>query len=347
MITNNIDQYGRTLYADSVLNRIVTAYPPAKWERQKDGQMGWTYNSRPDCRPDGSAIWYNLGHILLTPPSMELAAKQAEIRAGRKDLKPEMPGFTPAAFCAPKRKAANVQHFTGLLAFDIDAKDNADRLEDYDNLKDEISKIPYVAYCGRSLSGTGFWGLVFAGYHINGHDDYKAAFEQLRRDFLPMGIVIDDAPSNPSSMRYYSFDPEGYFNHFPQPYTRRYIAPPAPKPTAKAYTASITQMGETSQSIFQAFNQQADICAMLEAYGWRNAGRDGEGVRYVRPGKQSGKSAWALPSKNIVHVWTSSTQLESGECYNPAALYTLMEHGGTEKHHFAAAARALKAAGVQ
>jgi hypothetical protein len=102
-----------------------------------------------------------------------------------------------------------------------------------------------------------------------------------------------------------------------------------------------------SQSIFQRFNQQADICAMLEQYGFHSPAKDGEGIRYVRPGKRTGKGAWALPSKNIVYIWTSSTDLEPNEVYNPASLYAKMEHGGTEREHFAAAARALKAAGVR
>lgn len=334
MNTNKIEPHGRTLYADSVLNRIVTAYPCAT-------------DSTPYSYPDGTPARFNLGKILLSRPPMELEALQAEIRAEadpdrRAALKRCMMAFTPAAFVAPYRKASNVQHLTDLMPADIDYKDNADRLLNYDDLKAEISKLPYVAYCGRSLSGTGFWVLFFIGHNIT-IDEYKAAFEQLRRDFLPMGIVIDPAPSNPSSLRFYSYDEDAYVNHYPQAYTRRYIPAPAPKPTAKAYTATTTQMGQMSQSIIEVFNASNDICTMIEYYRFHGAARDGEGVRYVRHGKQSGKSAWALPAKNIVYIWTSSTDLDPNKWYNPFTLFAHMEHGGDYK----AAVRALKAAGVQ
>lgn len=327
MNTNNIDPHGRTLYSDSVLNRIVTLFPPAKWERQKDGQMGWTFNAV----PYGA---FNLGKFLLSPPD-ELLQLQTAIRAGHRQ-KPEMYGLTPAAFCS-YRKSANVKYLTGLMAFDIDAKDNAARLKNYEDLKAEISKIPYVAYCGRSVSGTGFWGLLFIGYSVS-VNEYKAAFQAMQEDFEDMHIIIDPAPANPASLRFYSFDPDAYVNHYPEQYTRRW-SPPAPQPTAKRYTPTTTRAGEASQPVWEAFNQTADICAMVEHYGFHHPQKDGEGVRYVRPGKQGGKSAWALPAKNIVYIWTSSTNLEPNKCYTPFTLYAEMEHGGDTK----AAARALRA----
>ncbi len=334
MNINNIDPHGRTLYADSVLNVIVTGY------RGVHADNIVTY-------PDGLPAWFNLGKMLLNEPPQDVAALQAAIRSEtdpeRRDaLKRGMLAITPAAFVTPPRKAANVQYLTGLMPFDIDAKDNAGRLVNYDTLKAEISKIPYVAYCGRSVSGKGFWGLLFIGYSVTA-PEYKAAFKAMQEDFEDMGIIIDPAPANPASLRFYSFDPEGYVNHYPEAYTRRYIAPPAPKPEPKRYTATTMRNGEASQSIFAQFNQASDICTMLEHYGWKPAGKDGEGVRYVRPGKQSGKGAWAHPAKNFCYIWTSSTPLEPNEVYTPAALYTLMEFGGIDKHHWREAARALRA----
>ena len=100
MNTNNIDQYGRTLYADSVLNRIVTVFPPAKWN---EAEKEWKFSSRPK-----GAV--NLGKLLLSPPD-ELLQLQIDIRAGQRQ-KPEMYGMTPAAFVAPTRKEANVKYLT-------------------------------------------------------------------------------------------------------------------------------------------------------------------------------------------------------------------------------------------
>jgi len=336
MNINKIDPRGRTLYADSVLNRIVTAYPCAT-------------DSTPYRYKDGAVAGFNMGKMLLSPPPPELAALQADIRTEadpdrRADLKRAMLAFTPAAFVAPTRKAANVQHFTGLLPFDIDAKDNADRLEDYDNLKDEISKIPYVAYCGRSLSGTGFWGMMFAGYHINGHDDYKAAFAAMERDFVPMGIIIDPAPSNPASLRFYAYDPAGYFNHYPQPYERRYIAPPAPKPAANSYTLPTSQIGETSPRPGDVFNSTYSPIDILTAHGWKLVRQTPTESHLRRPGaRTNGHDATYYADNGKVKVWSPSAGLPTHREYSAFALFAYLEHGGD----FTNAANALRAAGVQ
>lgn len=69
-------------------------------------------------------------------------------------------------------------------------------------------------------------------------------------------------------------------NRQKQHVTRRW-SPPAPQPTAKRYTPTTTRAGEASQPVWEAFNQTADICAMVEHYGFHHPQKDGEGVRYV------------------------------------------------------------------
>ena len=333
MNTNKIDQYGRTLYADSVLNRIVTLFPPAKWERQKDGQMGYTFSAVP-CGA------FNLGKFLLSPPD-ELLQLQTDIRAGQRQ-KPEMYGMTPAAFCS-YRRSANVQYLTGLMAFDIDAKDNAHRLANYDDLKDEIRKIPYVAYCGRSVSGTGFWGLLFIGYNVTA-SEYKAAFKAMQQDFASMGIKIDSKPADPASLRFFSFDPEGYLNHYPEAYTRRYVAPPAPKPTARTYTASTTQIGETSKRPGDVFNDTYSPVDVLTAHGWQIIQQTPTQTHLRRPGaKTTNTDATYYSDAGKVKIWSTSAGLPTEGEMKAFEVYTRLEHGGDWK----AAARALKAAGVQ
>ena len=335
MNTTNIDQHGRTLYADSVLNRIVTAYPCAT-------------DSTPYSYPDGTPARFNLGKILLSRPPLELEALQAEIRAEadpdrRAALKRCMMAFTPAAFVAPYRKASNVQHLTDLMPADIDYKDNADRLLNYDKLKDEISKLPYVAYCGRSLSGTGFWVLFFIGHNIT-IDEYKAAFEQLRRDFLPMGIVIDPAPSSPASLRFYSFDPDAYINHYPEAYTRRYVAPPAPQATAKAYTLTTTQMAGMSERPSDVFNDTYTPVDVLTAHGWQIVRQTATQTHLRRPGaKTTNSDATYYTDNGKVKIFSTSADLPTEGEHSAFALFAHLEHGGDWK----AAARALKAMGVQ
>ncbi len=332
-------RHRRELPTDSVLNCIVSVYPGATWSDKKGD---WMFSSHPFRRPDGRQPWYNLGDLLLKPPAPELAALQAAIRgesdpAQRAALKSAMIGFTPSGFFEPTRKAGNLQHHTALIAFDIDAKDNAGRLKNYDRLQYEIASLPYTAYCGRSLSGAGLWGL-FAIPRKDAARLHKSYFAAMQEDFACMAVIIDDAPSNVASLRFYAHDPDAYTNHYPRLYDRLYIAPEIPKPKQQTYTSTRTRIDGTSQRTGDEFNETADICAMLEHYGWKPAGKDGDGIRYTRPGKQSGKSAWAIPARNLVYIWTSSTGLEPNKTYTPFDLYAKMEHGGDWK----AAARAIR-----
>jgi hypothetical protein len=340
MNINTIDPNGRTLYSDSVLNRIVTAFHGAKWN---EAESKWDYDSRPiKDRRTGKPMWVNLGRLLLEPVPC-YAELQADIRAGNKEWKPMMFGFTPAAFFAPTRNKKNVQHFTGLMPFDIDHKDNAGRLLNYDDLKAEISKLPYVAYCGRSLSGTGFWGLFYLGPHVTGRKEYKAAFEQLRRDFLEMGIIIDAAPSDPSSMRFYSYDPDAYVNHYPEAYTSRYIAPPAPQPKPNRYTITTTGTGEMSERPGAAFNRTHSPVDVLTAHGWQIVSQMPESTDLRRPGARTNNhDATYYADNGKVKIWSTSAGLPTDGEHTAFALLALMEYGGD----FAAAARAIRAAGV-
>ena len=68
--------------------------------------------------------------------------------------------------------------------------------------------IKNVAYCGLSVSGRGYWGLV----PIHDPAMHKEHFEALQDDFHFIGIKIDPAPGNVASPRYYSYDSNGYFN---------------------------------------------------------------------------------------------------------------------------------------
>jgi len=75
-------------------------------------------------------------------------------------------------------------------------------------LKEQICKIRNVAYCGLSVSGNGFWGLIPIAYPAQ----HKEHFEALKNQFGRMGIEIDNKPKNVASLRGYSYDDAAYFN---------------------------------------------------------------------------------------------------------------------------------------
>lgn len=124
----------------------------------------------------------------------------------RDKLKATLPAITPSGLFTYREEKFLVKH-SGLIQFDIDFKENQ-HIANYTQLKEQICKIRNVAYCGLSVSGNGFWGLIPIAYT----DKHKAHFEALNYQFSRMGIVIDSKPKNVASLRGYSYDDDAYFN---------------------------------------------------------------------------------------------------------------------------------------
>lgn len=128
-------------------------------------------------------------------------------KSERDKLKATLPGITPSGTFTYRNEESLVQH-SGLIQFDIDGKDHT-HIGNYAELKKYISNINNVLYCGLSVSGKGYWGLL----PIKHPDKHKSHFRALHKAFEKLGLNIDKAPQNVASLRGYSFDPDGYFNH--------------------------------------------------------------------------------------------------------------------------------------
>lgn len=129
-------------------------------------------------------------------------------------LKAKLPGITPSGLFTYRSADKLIKH-SGFLQFDIDFKGNS-HITNYPALKAQICKIPNVAYCGLSVSGTGFWGLVPIAYP----EKHLQQFRALQLAFGRLGITIDEKNGgNVSHFRGYSFDGEAYFNHRPAIFT--------------------------------------------------------------------------------------------------------------------------------
>lgn len=129
----------------------------------------------------------------------------------RDRLKAKLPAITPSGIF-DRREAAGLLQHSGLIQFDIDFHDNM-HVSNFSALKAQICNIENVAYCGLSVSGQGYWGLV----PIANPEKHKQHFELLQNVFNNFGIVLDKKPSNPASLRGYSFDDGAYFNHAAKP----------------------------------------------------------------------------------------------------------------------------------
>jgi hypothetical protein len=125
----------------------------------------------------------------------------------RKELKSKLPAITPSGLFS-KRNVKSLLKHSGFIQFDIDFKDNT-HINNYSELKKQISNIQEVAYCGLSVSGNGYWGLI----PISKPTQHRQHFEALLLKFKSLGIVIDKSCKDVSRLRGYSFDKEAYFNH--------------------------------------------------------------------------------------------------------------------------------------
>jgi hypothetical protein len=136
-----------------------------------------------------------------------LKLRRIKNKEERDKVKSSLPAITPSGTFYHRSEKGFIEH-SGFIQFDIDKKDNL-HIANFGKLKDELCKIPNVAYCGVSVSGTGYWGLV----PIANPDKHPYYFMKLQRCFRKLGIVIDPAPKSVASLRGYSYDEDAYFNH--------------------------------------------------------------------------------------------------------------------------------------
>lgn len=121
-------------------------------------------------------------------------------------LKRNLPGFIPSGITRNGRSDDNLIH-NGVIGIDIDYKDNM-HIDNFDDMTDIMSKFKFVAYCGKSCGGKGFFILI----PISNTAKHREHFKAFLKDFEEIGITIDKSGINPSRFRYFSYDSEAYCN---------------------------------------------------------------------------------------------------------------------------------------
>ena len=144
-----------------------------------------------------------------------LYLRSLKTKEERDKCKSKLPVITPSGLFKNRIAEIELVKHSGLLAFDVDWKENL-HITNYSDLKKQLSNIPNIAYCGLSASATGYWGLV----KIAQIDKHKEHFEALYNAFKRLRIIIDKKPSNVASKRGCSYDPDAYFNHNPEVFLR-------------------------------------------------------------------------------------------------------------------------------
>lgn len=145
----------------------------------------------------------------ITKYSLENKQKINQIRAlydishtRAKMMKTEnLPAVTITGVFHEYRRIDLVSHINPILAIDIDRDDNPD-INNWDELKIRISKLPYVFLTSYSVSGKGIYCLVYFDNTL----DVKLVFNALYEDFKEMGIIIDKNCKDITRMRFVSYD---------------------------------------------------------------------------------------------------------------------------------------------
>lgn len=130
------------------------------------------------------------------------------------------------------RAIKDIKAHSGLIALDLDGVDNID------NLKTMVTTLPFVAYCGKSISGTGLFVIVPIPQSNN--DQQRQRFNALQKIFFEkfgLSEKWDNAVKDISRLRFVSYDPDAYLNHSAEIFTLMADAPHTKKnkvsPTTK------------------------------------------------------------------------------------------------------------------
>jgi hypothetical protein len=240
----------------------------------------------------------------------------------RDDLKKRLlPGITPSGTFSERDENHLVNH-SGLIALDIDFKENPYKPE---TIKQQVAKLANVAYCGLSASGRGLWVLV----PIADPDRHKDHYQAITQDFARFGIRLDPAPANPASFRFYSYDPAAFFNFDAVPYWKL----PTPEPVHHAPTWTSTTDSDTARRAAQflietraavafGYNDYQRIAAACHF----EFGTDGEGIAWDI---LENSPAFQVSNfkKHFAQHWRSFKRNAGGVCTGGTLVYLAKEKG--------------------
>lgn len=189
------------------------------------------------ARDASSKVTVNLYHYLTTPdPQADqqlLKVRTAATKEKQKVLKESLPSITPSGTFAHRNNSSLITP-TSLIQFDLDYKDNTD-CPQWDILPTVLKELPWIAYMGRSASGTGYWGLLHVADPAN-YSQHMEAFSGLLSQRY--GLNVDDCSKVLSQPRFYAYDATAYINTEPTPYSDIVLPKSStPQPTARSTEA--------------------------------------------------------------------------------------------------------------
>ena len=159
---------------------------------------------------DNMGTTVNLKDFLFTDKYKSIAE---EIRSGatieeRHEIKNKYRNALPCAtICGrfTERKRDKIADYSGLIAIDIDYKDNVGIISEVPNI---LRQLDFVVYAGKSISGDGYFAIC----KIDNPKCLKQHYLALERDFKEYGITLDKSCKDITRLRFASYNETPYYN---------------------------------------------------------------------------------------------------------------------------------------
>lgn len=142
-----------------------------------------------------------------------LSSLDENYKERKAELKPRLQCFTPAALFTSKQKGS-VQELKRTYLMQIDFDEAALHGYDLEELKKAVFGMRFVAFCGLSCSGKGFYILILISDPNKLGDYAQHCFEVFKKK----GIAPDESKGRkPENLRYLSYDCNMLIRDYPEP----------------------------------------------------------------------------------------------------------------------------------
>ena len=203
---------------------------------------------------DNIGTTVNLKDFLFTDQYKDIAEA---IRSGstieeRHEIKNRYRTALPCATVSGRfteRKRDKVAEYSGLIAIDIDYKDNVEVMPEVPNI---LKQMDFVIYAGRSISGDGYFAIC----RVDDPKRLKEHYLALEKDFKEYGITIDKACKDTTRLRFASYNEEPYYNPYALTYYKMVGEPKMETRVSTTYTPREFSYHTTSTDNAQRVEEQ-------------------------------------------------------------------------------------------
>lgn len=173
----------------------------------------------------------------------EYGPLEAKKHEDYKLTKQQLPGATLSGLFSRRKGDCLIQH-TGFVAIDIDLGDNTS-IGNFGTILRTLRHRAEVAMYMRSCSGTGYFALIPLAYP----EHHKEQFRALQKEYAAMGIVLDNACSDITRIRFASYDEHPYVNEQAIPYMGVDLGSQTLAPRAAVYGSLVDSMDSKVQAV--------------------------------------------------------------------------------------------------